>query len=493
MTVGKRRRTACHGALRPGAPLLWVALFSLTLITVELRASELELGEQWPGGDTTQSQTMGVNAFSLPSANMANAKQMDFKVGNGFFRRLWVSAPSSTKLADGLGPLYNARACQNCHLKDGRGHPVQGGEEAVSHFLRLSIPPQNVEQKHDIDSGRISVVPEPTYGGQLQNFAIPGHAAEGRMRVTYTEREIVLADGLRVSLRQPHYQVNDLGYGPLHPQTMISPRVAPPMIGLGLLEAIKDEDLFGQADPDDKNKDGISGRARMVWSLEHHRPMIGRFGWKGGNPTVAQQSADAFNGDIGISSPLFPKAHGDCTSKQLDCLKALTGNDPPDSGFEISQKVFDLVVFYSRNLAVPQRRSPEDQVVRDGKKIFHQIGCPQCHTPSYVTAIREDLPEQSGQKIWPYTDLLLHDMGPDLADNRPEGTASGLEWKTPPLWGIGLTQAVNGHTFFLHDGRARNLTEAIVWHGGEARGSKEKFMELSTRDRESLLSFVNSL
>lgn len=453
----------------------------------------LEPGEDMPGGAATHAKVINRDAFSHFSANMSFAKEMDFKVGNGFFRRLWVTAPSSTKAADGLGPLFNARACQNCHLKDGRGHVPADGEEGVSMFLRLSIPPQTAEQKTAIAQGRANIVPEPTYGGQLQNFAIAGHAAEGRMTIRYQEIPVALSGGEKASLRQPSYAISDLGYGPLHPQTLISPRVAPPMIGLGLLEAIAEESLIARADPDDKDGDGISGRAKMIWGQEEGKLMLGRFGWKGGNPTVKQQSADAFNGDIGLSNPLFPANSGDCTGAQKACLDAPHGGDDQYAGFEVPANVLDLVSFYSRNLAVPKRRDASDSQVLRGKLVFNESGCASCHTPSHKTAQRADMPEQSDQLIWPYTDLLLHDMGDGLADNRPEGMASGSEWKTPPLWGIGLTQVVSGHSQLLHDGRARNTLEAILWHGGEAQAARDKVVGMPKADRAALIRFVNSL
>lgn len=453
----------------------------------------LEAGEDMPGGATTHAKAFNRDAFSHFSANMPFAKEMDFKVGNGFFRRFWVTAPSSTKAADGLGPLFNARACQNCHLKDGRGRPPADGEEAVSMFLRLSIPAETEQQRRDMAEGRINVVPEPTYGGQLQNFAIAGHAAEGRMVVAYEETKVALSDGESASLRKPSYSIADLGYGPLHPKTLISPRVAPPMIGLGLLEAIPEEELVARADPDDRDGDGISGRAKMIWSKRHDKPMLGRFGWKGGNPTVEQQSADAFNGDIGLSDPMFPANSGDCTERQKACLDAPHGGDPHYAGLEVPANVMDLVSFYSRNLALPKRRDPADPQVLRGKQVFAETGCASCHTPSHKTAKRDDMPEQSEQLIWPYTDLLLHDMGEGLADHRPEGMADGREWKTPPLWGIGLTKVVNGHDFLLHDGRARGVLEAILWHGGEAQAARDKVVSMPKQDRAALIRFVNSL
>ena len=458
--------------------------------------SKPERYEALPGGAATSTKFENRDAFSQPSANMNFERQLDFRVGNGIFKKIWVSAPSSTTASDGLGPLFNARSCQRCHLKDGRGHPPAGNwpdDVATSMFLRLSIPPQTEEEHQFLASGRLKVIPDPVYGGQLQDVAVQGHFAEGRMQITYEEIPVELADGEVVTLRKPSYSVSNLGYGPLHRDVMLSPRVAQPMIGLGLLEAIDEADVLAQADPDDRDGDGISGRANRVWSDEQGKVLLGRFGWKAGNPDVRQQSAHAFNGDIGISNVIATSAWGDCTAAQDRCRDAPDGNTEAQDGLEASKQMLDLVVFYSRNLAVPARRDVDDPQVLAGKKLFYESGCIDCHRPKYVTRRDPSQPEQSFQLIWPYSDLLLHDMGPGLADNRPEGRADGQEWRTPPLWGIGLTETVNGHTFFLHDGRARNLLEAILWHGGEAEAAKQKVVAMSKAKRDQLIRFLNSL
>ena len=456
--------------------------------------SKPERYESRPGGATTVFKALNRDIFSHPSANMPFGRQLDFKVGNGIFKKVWVSSPASTTSSDGLGPLFNARACQRCHLKDGRGHPPALGERAESMFLRLSIPAPDPGDGAAARENRRAVVPEPTYGGQLQNFSVQGVPAEGEMTIAYRERPVALAGGEVAALRVPTYGVASLGYGPLHRDTMLSPRVTPPIIGVGLLEAVPDNDILAGADPDDADRDGISGRANRVWSDEHKKPMLGRFGWKAGQPTVAQQAAGAFRGDIGISTPLYPSPHGDCTAAQHTCRAAPHGGaSDPDHGAEAAAKMFDLLVFYSRNLAVPARRNLDDAQVLQGKRLFHESNCIGCHRPKFVTRRDSIGKEQSFQLIWPYTDLLLHDMGEGLADGRPEGEAGGREWRTPPLWGIGLTKTVNGHTLFLHDGRARNLLEAILWHGGEAEAAKQRVVAMTRTERAALLAFLNSL
>ncbi|WP_374445893.1 di-heme oxidoredictase family protein [Stella sp.] len=454
--------------------------------------SRPEPGEEAAGGAATGRHPLNSSAFSHPSGNLSFERQLDFKVGDGIFRKLWVSAPSSTRSSDGLGPLWNARSCQSCHLKDGRGRVPAPGEAAVSLFLRLSIPPETEAQRRRLAALEASVIPEPTYGGQLQTFSVQGHLAEGAMELSYVEEPVRLADGTTVSLRRPGYRVASLHYGPMHPATMLSPRLAPPMIGLGLLELIPEAEILAAADPEDRDGDGISGRANRVWSREFLRPMLGRFGWKAGQPTVAQQAAEAFAGDMGLSTPLVRDPWGDCTPAQAECRAAPHGAHG-EGAVEVVPRMFDLVAFYSRHLAVPARRDVADRSVLEGKRQFHAAGCAACHRPSHVTGSHPDRPELSGQRIWPYTDLLLHDMGEGLADGRPEGLADGREWRTPPLWGLGLTETVNGNAFYLHDGRARTVLEAILWHGGEAEAARVRVAAMTRPEREALLAFLRSL
>lgn len=447
--------------------------------------------ELHPGGAATSFKPLNISVFSQPSANMSFERELDFKVGDGIFRKLWVSAPSSTTSSDGLGPLFNARSCQSCHLKDGRGAPPAAGEPASSLLLRLSIPPKTDEQRRLVTVEHASVIPEPVYGGQLQNFSVQGVPAEGNPVVSIETVSVRLADGAVVELEKPTWRVEDLAYGPMHPQTMISPRIAPPMIGVGLLEAIDEADILALADPDDRDGDGISGRPNIVFSTETQKATLGRFGWKAGEPTIPQQTAHAFANDIGLSSPLADAMWGDCTDAQAACRAAPHGAEKGE--FEVPPQMFDLVNFYSRNLAVPARRDIDDPEVLRGKALFYGSGCTGCHRPKFVTRRDSIEPEQSFQLIWPYTDMLLHDMGEGLADHRPESAASGTEWRTAPLWGIGLTETVSGHMRLLHDGRARGLLEAILWHGGEAQKARDAVVGMSKEEREALLAFLRSL
>lgn len=485
-----------------GSALLPVLLVSATAYAADVSEivrpttdfSAAEKYEVNSGGAATVRPRDNADAFSQSSANLSLDDEMRFKIGNGFFKRLWVSAPASTQASDGLGPLFNARSCQRCHLKDGRGHPPENEHDtAVSMFLRLSIPPRNDADKKLLDEHRVNVIVEPTYGGQFQDFAIQGIDPEGKMRVTYKEQTVPLADGTTVSLRHPTYSATDLNYGPMHPDVMMSPRVAPQMIGLGLVEMIPADAILAHADPDDKDGDGISGRANLVWDKQAGKVVLGRFGWKAGNPTIRQQSGGAFAGDIGISNPVSGQAYGDCTEAQKACREAPSGASDQYDNLEAPEDVLELVTHYSRNLGVPARRDVDDKTVLKGKQVFYESGCVSCHVPKYITRTAPERAEHSHQLIWPYSDFLLHDMGDGLADNRPEGVADGREWRTPPLWGIGMTRTVSGHTYFLHDGRARNLLEAIMWHGGEAEAAKNTVAGLNKEDRDALIKFLESL
>jgi len=454
--------------------------------------SQPERFETMSAGATTSKATPNRDAYSHSLANLGFDGEQEFKLGNGLFRKSWISSPSSTQASDGLGPLFNARACQECHLKDGRGNPPGDGR-AVSMFLRLSVPPATDAEREALASKAMLRIPDPVYGGQLQNFAVAGIAAEGEMQIAYEEIPVALDGGETAMLRKPTYSVADLGYGPLADRIELSPRVAPPMIGVGLLEQIHPGDILANADPDDADGDGISGRPSMVRDPATGELVLGRFGWKASAPDVETQSADAFAGDIGISTPRNVASYGDCTAMQTACRDAPDGVQERLGPVEAPDPVLDLVTFYSRNLAVPVRRDVDAPEVLAGKAMFYDFGCADCHRPKYVTRRDASQPEHRFQLIWPYTDLLLHDMGEGLADHAPVGDASGSEWRTAPLWGIGLTGTVNEHTNFLHDGRARTLLEAVLWHGGEAEAAKERVVAATPEQRRALVRFLESL
>jgi CxxC motif-containing protein (DUF1111 family) len=429
------------------------------------------------GGDGT-TFTTGKNAFAQVAENLVQERRDPFFDGNSTFNRNWSIAPASTAAIDGLGPTFNARSCSSCHFKDGRGRPPASEDEVMTSMLvRLSVPGTD---EHG------GPKPEPTYGGQLNPFGIPGVPGEGDPRVVTQLVSGKYDDGTSYELSVPSYELRDLAYGALADDVLFSPRTAPQMIGLGLLQAIDQADIEALTDPDDADGDGISGRPNRVWDVASGSVMLGRFGWKANQPRLEQQNSGAFLGDIGITSPLFPDEN--CTSGQPECEAARTGGSP-----EIDRKKIDQVDYYSMYLAVPARRDVRDREVRRGEKLFAELGCGSCHVPTFVTGNLDGQPELSGQTIHPYTDLLLHDMGDELADGRPDFEADGNEWRTPPLWGIGLFRDVNDHTRYLHDGRARNLEEAVLWHGGEAEATTRAFKALSESERAALLRFLDSL
>ncbi len=441
-----------------------------------------EPGEAFPGGDPTNALFFGVNAFIRHAQNITDEHRSAFHSGNSFFNQAWVQAPSSTTARDGLGPLFNARSCSACHFKDGRGRPpLEPDEGFVSMLVRLSVPGAEIDE---------APRPDPNYGGQFQPLGLPEVPGEGTPRVAYTEASGSYDDGEPYTLLRPEYRFEGLNYGPLDDAVLISARVAPAVIGMGLLEAIPEARLLALADPDDGNGDGISGRTNTVWDAIDETMAVGRFGWKAEQPSVAQQTAGAFLGDIGATTPVFGEE--DCTAVQAECLASESG-DTTGEGPEVQTLLFEKVVVYTSLVAVPKRRAWSTPDILAGKATFNALGCGSCHVSRHVTGTDHPLEEVRGQLIWPYTDLLLHDMGPDLADGRPVFGASGVEWRTPPLWGLGLYPAVNGHNRLLHDGRARGVAEAILWHGGEGEASKLAFSALSKADREQLVRFVESL
>ena len=435
------------------------------------------------GGDTTVFVT-GRNAFSMPAANASEAERERFAVGNSFFRRNWVAAPASTGARDGLGPHFSARSCGGCHVQDGRGEPPafaarRGAAPSVALLLRLSLP-----------GG-----PDPVYGEQLSSQALPGVRPEGRLRLRWTRLPDRYADGTPYVLKRPDYAVEDWGYGPPGAGLMLSPRLAPQLAGVGLLEAIPEAEILANAAAQVQTGGPIRGQVNRVWDVQAGAEMLGRFGWKANVASLAHQTAAAFRADMGITSALFPAET--CTQTQQDCLAAPHGGRTPGAP-ELDAETFVDVVRYQALLAPAARRLDGDrQELRRGQVLFEQAQCAQCHRPSYRTGAPPfpalSSPAVQGQRIWPYTDLLLHDMGEALADGPPDGRANGRKWKTPPLWGLGLLRAVNGHTRLLHDGRADGVAEAVLWHGGEAEAARERFRQMNAAERRALQRFVESL
>jgi len=428
------------------------------------------------GGDTTL-VIANENAYARAVPTLPTEELRKFTFGNRLFNTNWVTAPASVDAFDGLGPVFNRVSCSSCHTRDGRGQPPAAGEPLESMLIRISVPGQT---EHG------GVRPVPHYGDQLNEKAIAGVPAEGRTVVTYWEREGRYPDGTTFSLAEPKYEFVELAFGALPPQFLFSPRVAPPVFGLGLLEAVPEEEILAHADEGDTNHDGVSGRPNRVWDVVSGKTCLGRFGWKANQPGLRQQNASAALGDIGLTSHLFPKQN--VAEGQLAAAGAPDGGEP-----ELKDEFFEKLTFYTQVLAVPAARNVQDPGVRRGARQFADIQCTACHLPTLHTGTHSDVPQLSHQAIHPFTDLLLHDMGPALADGRPDFLASGSEWRTPPLWGVGLTEVVNRHSRFLHDGRARSLEEAVLWHGGEADEARDRFMHLEARQREDLLTFLRNL
>jgi CxxC motif-containing protein (DUF1111 family) len=429
------------------------------------------------GGATSISLTSR-EAFSAPISNLDPDRLRDFAFGRHLFRRNWVIAPATVAETDGLGPTFNRVSCSGCHLKDGRGQPPSGPDQPMkSMLIRLSVPGTGPHG---------GPVPHPVYGGQLQDKGILGVPKEGRATITHLPVDGLFGDGTRYRLREPVYAFDELGHGALGDEILFSPRVAPAVYGLGLLEAIDEDVITAAADPDDADGDGISGRVNRVWDPRTEEVALGRFGWKANTASVYTQVAGAALGDMGITSTVFPFEN--CPDAQSACAAAPDGGMP-----EIADADLRKLVLYTRALAVPTRRDVHDPAVVRGEALFEAAGCAGCHTPTLVTGEHSALPEFANQTIHPYTDLLLHDMGEGLADGRPDFQASGREWRTAPLWGIGLIQRVNLHRFLLHDGRADGLMEAILWHGGEARAARDEVLAMPKVDRDALVAFLSSL
>ncbi|MDR1854290.1 MAG: c-type cytochrome [Azoarcus sp.] len=418
----------------------------------------------------------------IPWRKLPESSWTRIRNGRSLTRLTWVIAPSLETQTAGLGPTYNRPSCLSCHPGNGRGAAPANPDAAMhSMLVRLSVPG---EGPHG------GPKPEPRYGDQLNEFGIPGVPGEGEAFLTWHTRAERLDDGTSVELRWPTVGFRHLGYGPLSPKLLTSPRIAPPTFGLGLLEAVPEADILAIAAAQKAAGDGVAGAPNRVWESRDKRHVMGRFGWKANQPTVRQQIAGALAGDMGVTSDASPEPN--CPPVQTACaaVRKKLGEKHP----EITPADLDDMALYHHVLSVPLPRGQDDPKVSRGEALFATAGCVTCHQPTLRTGPFPALPALAGRTIHPYTDLLLHDMGEDLADNRPDFKANGRQWRTPPLWGIGLSETVAGDEVgFLHDGRARNLLEAILWHGGEGEKAKQAVRAMPAADREALLAFLKSL
>ncbi|CAA0150464.1 di-heme oxidoreductase family protein [Tenacibaculum maritimum] len=462
------------------APLLIASIFfscSNKETYIPTNIATYEKDEELLAGKLT-TRILGSNAFDQAVPGLPDQTDLLFFVGNSLFRQNWVSAPASTTARDGLGPTFNARACSSCHNKDGRGTPLQVGQQFSAGFLmRISLNGNNPHGEP---------IPVPNYGNQIQEHANLGIPYEAKVTVKFETIKGSFADGETYELKKPIYTIIDEQFGTLQ-NVLTSPRVGQQVIGLGLVDAIANEAILANTDEFDLDDDGISGKANYVWDVLKKETVLGRFGWKANAPNLQQQVAGAFSGDMGLTTSLFPNEN--CPSPQQDCQNAPNGGAP-----EITDRALKQIMIYSSSLSVPIRRNFKNENVLRGKQLFREMKCASCHIETFTTSDKYPInPTLTNVKIRPYSDFLLHDMGADLADNRPDFLANGKEWRTQPLWGIGMIKEVNGHTFLLHDGRARNIEEAILWHGGEAHKAKESYKKLKRDDRLAVLAFINSL
>ena len=417
-------------------------------------------------------QTRESFAAPIPALNLS--KMRVFTGGRHLFRRSWTPAPSSVKSLDGLGPVFNRVSCSGCHVKDGRGQPPKNDSKFKSMVIKLSRIENN------------KIYPDPNYGYQLNDKSILGVPFEAKAKITYKQKTIYFKDNSSIALSQPNYSFNNLSFGPLHKNTKFSGRVAPAVFGLGLIEAITKEDILKNADPKDINNDNISGRVHLLIDAPSQKQVIGKFGWKATRGTLLHHVTGAASQDMGLTSFIFPNQN--CMEIQIDCSTQITGGIE-----EISKEQIHRLVVYMQTLAPPRQRNIENEEIIQGNGLFNSIGCNKCHTASYITGEHKSHSELSNRLIKPYSDFLLHDMGPGLDDGVKEGNAESYEWKTPPLWGIGLVKIVNKHTRFLHDGRANSIEEAILWHNGEGLQSKKNYIALKEKERKKIIKFLNSL
>lgn len=436
--------------------------------------TKIELDERMSGGLLATTFDAGVSAYGQPVSGLSPRDEQVFAFGDKMFETQFVQGPAP--VFSGLGPLYNQTSCAGCHNREGRGRMPDFGDHYESVFFKISMPGKDIHG---------APLPVPGFGHQIQDRAVFGENVEARIEVEWKERDFTFPDGTKASLRYPKFTVKD-AYRPFPEGVLLSPRLSRPTYGMGLIDAIPEENILKNSDPTDLNKDGISGKANYVYDfLTGNRHVIGKIGWKASVVNVKSQVARALIEDIGVTSSIFPQKIG---ADQEQYRSAYIGPGP-----DVADSVIHALTFYMQSLGVPARRNVDDPDVVKGQSLFNGIGCVKCHVDVQKTKVDSRFKPVSGQTIRPYSDFLLHDMGPDLSDGRPEYEAEGSEWRTPPLWGIGLSKKVSGHGQLLHDGRARSFEEAILWHGGEAEKARTSYTRLTESSRKSLQKFLESL
>ena len=456
--------------------------FAIGFILFNLEA-DADLQQQLDKKYTTN--TADKTIFTKQISGLNDDEQDKFILGKSFFRIPWVEAPSATTARDGLGPLFNANTCISCHPNNGRGSIYNKNNNiSRAYVTRLSVP-SNGSKEHKNMQKYSGFIEEEGYGGQISINGVHGVAFEAKPIIIYKKKLLSFPDGAKVTLQQPvngvQNRLKNLQYGELHRDVIITNRLAPALVGLGLLEQLTDEQILKHQDIEDKNSDGISGKANIVYSPLHKDFRVGRYTYKASSPSVLHQTAGAANNDMSLTNPLFPKEN--CTKNQKECLAAPKGDNlRGDTAFDLPMKRIEAIAFYLKNLKIPKSTITQ----KKGERLFKNIGCVKCHIASFTLA--------NGYNIKPFTDMLLHDMGEDLSDARDEFKATPREWRTPALWGIGKYKlASKQEPELLHDGRAKTVEEAILWHGGEAQKIKNDFMNLSRENRERIINYIKEL
>lgn len=446
-----------------------VAIFATGLFAVEGNSDNIK-------GLISHKKTS--STLLKPIKNMNDEEYDQFILGRSFFKIPWVEAPSATTARDGLGPLFNANTCNSCHPKNGRGN-LYNAKNQISRALiaKVSILSDG-SKEHQMQEKYNGLVADPNYGGQISINGIHGVKFEAKPKITYTKINVKFPDGEVDTILKPHYELIEKNYGELHKDARLTFRLAPSLNGLGLIEDIKQEDILANVDEKDENADGISGRANWVYSPITKKTELGLYSWKASTTSILHQSAAAANNDMGLTTTIFKDEN--CTKTQKLCNEAPKPRDPID----ITDLRLAAIDFYIKNKITYTRK--KDESYEEGLEIFKNVDCAKCHISEFTT--------KKGFKIAPFTDMLLHDMGEGLSDGRSEFKASESEWRTAPLWGLALHKKINKKEVrLLHDGRARNFQEAILWHGGEAFLAKQKYMNLEKEQRQKLLNFLKEL
>lgn len=461
----------------------FIVLLSLVVFTTGLFAFEENIQKKYDRKYTTLTQSKEVFMKQIEGLN--DVEQDQFILGKSFFTIPWIEAPSATTARDGLGPMFNANTCVHCHPNNALGSVYNRNNQISRNYLsRLSIPSSgSIEHQRMLKYN--GFVEDPIYGAQISINAVQGVSYEAKQIIKYRHINISYADNETVVLKKPllgiENQLSDLQYGKMNQNVSITNRLAPALIGLGLIEQISDKQILKNEDIFDTNNDGISGKANIVYSIKNKDFRVGRYTRKGSAPSVIHQTAAAASNDMSLTNDFFPNEN--CTSFQVECLKAAKAEDVHGKKtFDLPIQRLEAIAFYLSNLKIPKSIISE----KEGEILFEIIGCVKCHIPSFTT--------DKGYKIKPFTDFLLHDMGEGLSDGRVEFKATAQEWKTAPLWGIGkYIQATNKKPELLHDGRAKTIEEAILWHGGESETIKNNFMKLSKIQRESIIKYIKEL